>query len=910
VCGRSTEVTCGRNVASADSLAMTPIDPSAPLLAFVVSHTHWDREWYHAAEEFRIRLIDLIDELLDAAQKTPFLLDGQGVILEDYLALRPERAAELTHAFREGWLEAGPWLVLSDELIPGAEGLVRNLLFGRRVLRRLRADPPAVLYCPDSFGHPAALPELARGFDMDLTVVWRGYGGSRWPQGDSARWRSPGGAETLLHHLPPDGYEFGNSLPLAGVAADERWERIRATLAPRATLGIMLILNGADHHARQNGLPQALASLAKASGPVQVRQATLGAAAHELRRRAARIALPLFRGELRDSYGYTWTLQGTLASRASQKRRYASVERLLLRDVEPWLALQALKGHEARVAALNGAWHSLLLCQPHDSICGCSSDAVARAVDARLDEAEAQGVVLREHATRMLLGHDADFARAHEASWTPVMLIRNRAVRPRCGVAELALDVEIARVPVGPGSAARAEHPASALAKHLSGLGALQLLARDRLFTLEESPRHYPRNLLVERRHVLAWIPEAPPAGLLAVPIGRSSRRADHPVVQVSSLRIENDAMAVAVIDGRIVLEQRDRTLVDLLGLEIDGDRGDLYTASIIEDTHREGTLTRARVTMRGPLRGEISTWWHVALVARELRDATGAPRRAGSAVLNLRIRLQLDAGSAFVRVLVDGTNVATDHRLRLRFRTGIQSPRTFADAAFGVIQRPRLLVPLHEQRDESVPATAPLQRYVSVFSPGGGATVFSDGLAEYESRESGDLLVTLLRAVGELSRADLPERPGHAGWPVATPAAQCTGPFSAAFAIALHGPRSPSQLVQLETMAEDVLLPLTGSTWHSAIGAPASQEGIELRGEGLAFSCAKPSEDGTGVVLRCVNVLDRTVAGAWRLQGASAAWLSRLDESRLGELSVRDGEVRFLARPRGVVTILVEAQR
>ena len=31
----------------------------------VVSHTHWDREWYHPFERFRQRLVALIDELLD-----------------------------------------------------------------------------------------------------------------------------------------------------------------------------------------------------------------------------------------------------------------------------------------------------------------------------------------------------------------------------------------------------------------------------------------------------------------------------------------------------------------------------------------------------------------------------------------------------------------------------------------------------------------------------------------------------------------------------------------------------------------------------------------------------------------------------------------------------------------------------
>src|SRR5689334_18096876 len=102
------------------------------LTIHVVSHTHWDREWYHAAERFRQRLAPLVDELIDdpLAPGSSFLLDGQTVVLEDYLDVRPERASELAAALRSRRLEAGPWFVLPDELIPSGEGLVRNLLAG------------------------------------------------------------------------------------------------------------------------------------------------------------------------------------------------------------------------------------------------------------------------------------------------------------------------------------------------------------------------------------------------------------------------------------------------------------------------------------------------------------------------------------------------------------------------------------------------------------------------------------------------------------------------------------------------------------------------------------------------------------------------------------------------------------
>ena len=196
----------------------------------VVPHTHWDREWYHLAGRFRQRLVALVDELLNDGSDAPFLLDGQAVVLDDYLAVRPDRRDALAAALRNGRIEAGPWYVLADGLIPGGESLVRNLLAGRRTLARLGATPPPVLYSPDAFGHPAAHPTIARGFGFGVAVVWRGYGGSRSPPGDAAWWAGVDGSGVLLYHLAPDGYEIGSRLPPTLIAARERWDALRAVL--------------------------------------------------------------------------------------------------------------------------------------------------------------------------------------------------------------------------------------------------------------------------------------------------------------------------------------------------------------------------------------------------------------------------------------------------------------------------------------------------------------------------------------------------------------------------------------------------------------------------------------------------------------------------------------------------------
>jgi alpha-mannosidase len=195
----------------------------------------------------------------------------------------------------------------------------------------------------------------------------------------------------------------------------------------------------------------------------------------------------------------------------------------------------------------------------------------------------------------------------------------------------------------------------------------------------------------------------------------------------------------------------------------------------------------------------------------------------------------------------------------------------------------------------------------VSLFDSARGVTVYSDGLAEYEADPSGDVAVTLVRSVADLSCNDLPERPGHAGWPVPTPEAQMLGPFAAEMALFPHGPRTSETIDLIERTADDVLLPLTGTTLRSAVADYPSTRALELEGRGLAFSAAKESEDGEWLVLRCVNLTDDTVAGRWSLPFvARESRLARLDETPMSDVTVSGRRLEFSAPPRAVVTVLV----
>jgi hypothetical protein len=531
---------------------------------------------------------------------------------------------------------------------------------------------------------------------------------------------------------------------------------------------------------------------------------------------------------------------------------------------------------------------------------------------ARLDAGVAEATGLRTDALHALLGHDPDAAIGARAEWKPAVAIRNRTPRARSGVAELELLTFVRDVPVGPGSAFAADATTPDEPVAIGGGMPYQLLDEGMRHDRLEPRRRYPDDDLVRVRRVAAWIDDLPPYGIttLAISSGGSSDangtvhggggEGDTPWIENEWLRVSREA------DGSLSLVQLTGTRREpaFIRFEDVGDAGDTYTPSLIPPVLQAPASLRARLVHAGPLRGQIHATYSISVPERSTRDR----RSAQHVALPVTVLLTLDAGAPFVRVHVSGVNTARDHRLRLVFATGVSNGTIWADAAFGIVRRAaEVTVETADTSREHPLPTAPLHRYVTVANDSTGATVYSDGTTEYEALPDGRLAVTLFRAIGELSRNDLPERPGHAGWPAETPEAQSLAPFDAGFALLLHGPRDPATIDRIERCADDVLYPLVGETIRALLHHPAPWLGVALEGEGLAFGACKRSEDGEWMVLRCLNLLDRPVSGSWRLgQSAVEARLSRLDETPGEAIAIDAGRVGFAAGPHGVVTILV----
>lgn len=371
----------------------------------LVSHTHWDREWYLTFQQFRLKLVHLIDGLLEEMESGQqfrfFLLDGQTIILDDYLEMRPEREETVRNLVRNNRLIIGPWHILPDEFLVSPEATLRNLLQGERTCRRF-GPKMRIGYIPDPFGHIGQMPQILRGFGMGAACFQRGLG----DEPAELWWQAPDDSRVFTAYLR-DGYSNAAGLPTADHARFVAEVRgLRDALLPHAAAPHLLLMHGTDHMEPPCDTPAAIAAardhldgdLLLHSNLTDYITAVQGALAGKY--------LPTLVGELRQSRRHP-LLPGVLSTRIWIKQRNHTCETLLEKWAEPFSVLagavlqeiapdgippaldRAQKDRLADPASLlEQTWRLLMQNHPHDSICGCSIDQVHDEMRVRFDQVE------------------------------------------------------------------------------------------------------------------------------------------------------------------------------------------------------------------------------------------------------------------------------------------------------------------------------------------------------------------------------------------------------------------------------------------------------------------------------------------------------------------------------------------
>ncbi len=724
----------------------------------IVPHTHWDREWYSPFQTFRLRLVDLLDQLLPQLEADPsyahFLLDGQMAVVDDYLAVRPEAETRIRALASTGRMAMGPWYALPDEFLVSGETLVRNLQRGLRVAARF-GGAMQVGYLPDMFGHVAQMPQLFRLFGFEHAVVWRGVPSAIDRSG--FWWSAPDGSTVRAEYLP-QGYGNGALVPDDAKALVRRIGEFEEEQGPLLT-GSILWMNGTDHLMPQPWLGRVVAEANALDAGYELHICSLA----EHVEGAPTEGLPSWTGELR-SGARANLLMGVASNRVDVKQAAAIAERALERLAEPLSAL-FLPPESWPGALLDEAWLEVIRNSAHDSICACSVDEVCDAVLHRFAEATQIAEGLTDRALHALGATVAVDGR------TPVVV--NPSARTRAGVVELRLP----GTELPPGTQLVSSRPAewvmvddtpAEIATVM--VSELEYVRNVRSFTVETEDGAELITVAREEAGTLVTPPiRRELAGLREAHAGQSVRvrvttkpvmtvlaqvtdvagygwqtwrgtSAPADPVTVDELNVANGVISVQVdpADGTFAVDGHGG-----LGALVDGgDVGDTYNwcPPRVETLVDAPISVSTRVVEAGPVRGRLEV-----VRTYDLPTHVEEQARVGSQRVEVRTTLELHAGDDLVRVHVALDNHGLrDHRLRVHLPLPQRASSSIAECAFATVERD---LTAEGGATEQGLATYPSRRFVSA----GGLTVAHEGLLEYElidlddaDATAGTLAVTL----------------------------------------------------------------------------------------------------------------------------------------------------------------------
>ena len=323
---------------------------------------------------------------------------------------------------------------------------------------------------------------------------------------------------------------------------------------------------------------------------------------------------------------------------------------------------------------------------------------------------------------------------------------------------------------------------------------------------------------------------------------GGSVRSPEDGVLENGRLRVEVAADGTFAVTDIASGERWDRqnVLVD------DGDRGDEYTYSYAGPTVTGAALAGSRATAVSGDRGTVTV--ETALRIPAALRADRFARVPDTVDCPARIVVSLDAEADRVDVALELDNRARDHRLRAEFWTRTRTFTHHAGAAHALLERANR-VPPRPGWVEPPTEERCVHDVVVVKGPTHGLAVAVDGIREYSvPHDGGRVAVTLLRAVGWLSRGDLRERKGHAGPALETPTAQCIGPQRFRYsAIPLPAERT---LAQAYRAARESLSPVV-----AARGDGHARTFVRLETDALADVTALRSGPDGRITLRIASL-------------------------------------------------------
>ncbi len=847
----------------------------------IVPHSHWDREWYMSFENHRYRLVKLMDSLIEKMEQDPefkyYHLDGQMILLEDYLEIKPYMWPRLKKLINDGRIQVGPWYVLQDEYLTSDEANVRNMLIGLADGVERGIKTVKIGYLPDSFGNISQMPQILKKCGIDSVVFGRGV----WNIAEIV-WEAPDKSQVIGGHFT-HWYNNANELPTDEEAAKAKADLMLERFNGASKIGDYLGMNGCDHQPVQLNLKEALETFNKVTDDdVEFIHSNLEDYMAAVKKDTSNY--PVIAEEMAGQHtdGFT-TLISTASARIYIKQKNWATQNALERIAEPLSVMAFVNGGEYPQDYLKYTWKSLLKNHAHDSICGCSVDEVYSEMMTRYEKVLQVSDDIKNDAIDTIKNNLS----IEKGKGYPVVVFNN-TIYSRSEIVEVIVDV--------PETEGLKE---LALVDENGNIVSNTASVEPHVFTYELPADAFREVIYVNRYTFRFEAKDIAPFGYAVFYATEVKEKAEASVMKHSDNSAENEFISLKIEENGSLTVTDKKTNKVYSGLNIYEDTPDIGDEYIFRAGEGQVITTEnsvAEINLK-----EATDAYVTFSVSQELLIPESYNRKQNlysetKAPVTLNTEITLNRFSRKIDVKVIMNNPCECHRIRALFKNDIKTDTVLANGQFDIVKRniatdPVWKCPTNEQRIQSFVALKGEDTLL----------VATRGLYEYEVLRDGSntLGIVLLRAIDQLG--DWGEFP--------TPDAQCKGVNTAEYEIFIGDKEiyADAEKQAFQFASGDMVA--TQIKYADNSGKALSRSLISLDGDSVWSTALKKQEKGNAVVLRLYNTKDTENNAVLNLADCfkSVTEANMLEEAIGEEIFNIDGKFELKFGPKEIKTLLLK---
>ena len=725
----------------------------------IIPHTHWDREWYFTTSRSKIYSLNHFKEIFDVLENNKnfshFLLDAQLSIIDDYLEFHPYDENRIKKLVTEGKLIIGPWYTQTDQMVISGESIIRNLYYGIERAKDFGAYMKTG-YMPDSFGQSAQMPQLLNGFNIKYNTFKRGLGDSHYPKNEFY-WESPDGSRVFNMYLD----RYGNFVYFTSEAdsLNNLMTKLKEETDRRSLIGTLTLYNGEDQRPIRKNLPEIVEKLNELNPDSNFYISTIDNVMEKAENNG--FHYDTVKGEM-TSGQFSRVHKSIYSTRADLKIKNNKNENLIVNISEPLSSIAYKSGFEYENKVFEKAWKLMAENAAHDSIGMCNSDETNNSIEYRND------------TVKSLMDNLNDLKMREIGSAIPEkdifqFQVYNFLPYRRSGVLKAEIftpftDIEIYDTDgtVYESKVLKSEKLEERIKNKMkSEVG----------FNTNDNPRWIKENAEIYKTELLIYLKDTLPLGYRTL-FMRKKESADK-VYECSTEvnEIENDLLNIRIQkNGSIIIKDKKNNLEKegFLIFEDSGDAGDTYDYS---EPYSDRILTseNSEIEILETEKNSLLNKIKYSVKMNIPYNLTSREQEQDNIQIEFFVTLSLEKDSSLVKVDIEVENRAIEHRVRVLFRTGIESVESIADQQFGTIRRPVYLSEVENWREngwnEKPRTIEPMQSFVSLANDHENVSIITDCVREYQitGEKFDTIALTLFRSTPEMGKAELKDRPGRA---------------------------------------------------------------------------------------------------------------------------------------------------